>query len=117
MAAVRDNLERVSIDRFGPLGLTHDVQEQVLAITPRLLPFAPVPPAIAPDEGGVAVLYWVGGDISAEIGIGPHGIEYGLFGSAGHVTDTTDPDQTLTAATNTLSELRERILSSHATGN
>lgn len=50
----------------------------------------PIPPGVVPDEDGVAVLYWASDDMSVEVDISEHGVDYGYFFKDGHGTSLTD---------------------------
>lgn len=84
-------LPRISRESLGVGGLSRATQDQVLRFLAHVADIHSPAVSIAPDEEGVAVLYWVAGDVALQVDIEETGPSYLWWSVGGEPEVVTDP--------------------------
>jgi len=82
------------------------VRKNVTDFLPLVADIWPIPPGVAPDEDGTAVLYWASDEMSVEIDIGDHGVDFGYFSSGDDGIGIADYESICSEARKSLSRMK-----------
>lgn len=91
-------LPRISRESLGLDGLSRATQDQVLRFLRYVADAQSPVVSIAPDDEGVAVLYWVAGEVSLQVDIGETGPSYLWWMGGDAPVVVTDPARIFPAA-------------------